>query len=147
MFESRKFKLPDHVSYKKDLHQKSQFWVKLKEFMDDGDIVCEEIFVNGMKYQKGDLVISRVLDGGEILKVGLIRMILVKGNDVFFFNTQYVAKRDKLSFYESSHIDTDYMFIKPLELADPKPLILRGTAAKFVFVLHHFVSFDYIHPT
>jgi hypothetical protein len=29
-------------------------------------------------------------------------------------------------------------------LAEDKPLIMRGTLAKFVFVLHHHISFDYI---
>lgn len=143
MFDSRELKLPDRVSYKKDINQKGQFWAKLKEFMNDGDIVCEEIFVNAIKYQKGDLLVNHVLDGAETLKVGRIRIILVKGEDVFFVNTQYVAHKHKLGYYVSSHIDTEIMFTKSSTLADPKPLILRGTAAKFAFVLHHHVSFDY----
>lgn len=143
MFDTKKFRLPDKVTYKKDLHQKSQFWARLREFMDDMDIVCEEIFVNGCSYKKGELVVNQVIDGGDALKVGVIKMILLKGSEVYFVNTQYLAKKDVLGFYESSHIDTEYMFTKSSSLADFKPLILRGTLAKFVFVLHHHISFDY----
>ena len=143
MFDTKKFRLPDKVTYKKDLRQKSQFWSKMKEFMGEEDAVCEEIFVNGYKYKKGDLVANEVLDGGESLKVGVIKMILLRGSEVFFVNTQFVAKKDILGFYESSHVETEYLFSKSSSLADYKPLIMRGTMAKFVFVLHHHISFDY----
>ena len=144
MFESKKFSLPDKVSYKKDLKKKSQFWTDLKEFMDEKDAVCEEVIVNGFKYQKGDLVVIKVLDGGDKLKVGIIKTILLKGSDIYFVNSQYVAKKDFLGYFESSETDTEIIFSKSSSLADDKPLIMRGTLAKFVFVLHHHISFDYI---
>ena len=143
MFDNKEFRLPDKVSYKKDLHQKTQFWAKMKEFMNAGDAVYEEIFVNGFKYQKGDLIVNQVLDGGDALKVGVIKMIMLRGSEVFFVNSQYIAKKDNLGFYESSYVDTEYLFSKSSSLADSKPLIMRGTLAKFVFVLHHHISFQY----
>ena len=112
MFDTKKFKLPDRVTYKKDLRHQSQFWAKMKEFMGDEDAVCEEIFVNRYKYQKGDIFVNEVLDGGEALKVGVIKMILLRGSEVFFVNTQYVAKKDIIGFYESSHVETEYLFSK-----------------------------------
>ena len=144
MFESKKFSLPDKVAYKKNLKKKSQFWTDLKEFMDEKDAVCEEVIVNGFKYHKGDLVVIKVLDGGDKLKVGIIKTILLKGSDIYFVNSQYVAKKDFLGYFESSEIDTEIVFSKSSSLADDKPLIMRGTLAKFVFVLHHHISFDYI---
>ena len=144
MFDTKRFRLPDRVTYKKDLHQKSQFWAKLKEFMNDGDVVCDEIFVNGHKYQKGDLVVNQVLDGGDTLKIGVIKMILLRCNDVFFVNTQYVARKDKMGYFDSSYVDTEFLFSNSSTLADSKPLIMRGTLAKFVFVLHHHISFQYV---
>ena len=144
MFESKKFSLPDKVAYKKNLKKKSQFWTDLKEFMDEKDVVCEEVIVNGFKYHKGDLVVIKVLDGGDKLKVGIIKTILLKGSDIYFVNSQYVAKKDFLGYFESSEIDTEIVFSKSSSLADDKPLIMRGTLAKFVFVLHHHISFDYI---
>ena len=144
MFESKKFSLPDKVAYKKNLKKKSQFWEDLKEFMDEKDVVCEEVIVNGFKYHKGDLVVIKVLDGGDKLKVGIIKTILLKGSDIYFVNSQYVAKKDFLGYFESSEIDTEIVFSKSSSLADDKPLIMRGTLAKFVFVLHHHISFDYI---
>ena len=144
MFESKKFSLPDKVAYKKNLKKKSQFWEDLKEFMDEKDVVCEEVIVNGFKYHKGDLVVIKVLDGGDKLKVGIIKTILIKGSDIYFVNSQYVAKKDFLGYFESSEIDTEIVFSKSSSLADDKPLIMRGTLAKFVFVLHHHISFDYI---
>lgn len=91
MFESKKFSLPDKVAYKKNLKKKSQFWTDLKEFMDEKDVVCEEVIVNGFKYHKGDLVVIKVLDGGDKLKVGIIKTILLKGSDIYFVNSQYVG--------------------------------------------------------
>ena len=112
MFDTKKFRLPDKVTYKKDLCQKSQFWSKMKEFMGDEDAVCEEILVNGYKYKKGDLVANEVLECGEALKVGVIKMILLRGSEVFFVITQFVAKKDTLGFYESTHVETEYLFSK-----------------------------------
>ena len=144
MFDTKRFRLPDRVTYKKELSQKSQFWNKLKEFMNDGDAVCDEILVDGQKYQKGDLIVIQVLDGGDTLKVGVIKMILLRGDaDVYFVNTQYLATKNELGFFQSSTVETEFMFTESRTLADSKPLILRGTLAKFVFILHHHVSFQY----
>ena len=112
--------------------------------MDEKDAVCEEVIVNGFKYQKGDLVVIKVLDGGDKLKVGIIKTILLKGSDIYFVSSQYVAKKDVLGYFESSETDTEIIFSKSSSLADDKPLIMRGTLAKFLFVLHHHISFDYI---
>ena len=49
--------------------------------MDEKDAVCEEVIVNGFKYQKGDLVVIKVLDGGDKLKVGIIKTILDQRKD------------------------------------------------------------------
>ena len=143
MFETKPFTVPDKASYKKDIIQKSQFWGTIKDLMGEDDLVCSEISVNGIKYQNGDLIVNEVLEGGEVLKVGLIKTILVRSNKVFLLNKQFVAARDSLGFFESKHVDSETLIVDQSNLADFKPLIMRGTATKFQFVLHHYISFDH----
>lgn len=97
MFDSRELKLPDHVSYKKDINQKGQFWAKLKEFMNDGDIVCEEIFVNAIKYQKGDLLVNQVLDGAETLKMVGSELFWLKAKMSFLLTLSMLLTRISLA--------------------------------------------------
>ena len=143
MFETKPFIVPDKAFYKKDLNQKSVFWETIKISMDEEDLVCSEITVNGIKYQNGDLIVNEVIDGGDALKVGIVKTILVKSNQVFLVNKQYVAVRESLGYYESKYVDTEILVLAHSNLADIKPLIMRGTETKFQFVMHHYISFDY----
>ena len=143
MFSTTQFKVPQNASYKNDILHKSLFWDNIKQFMNDEDLVCDDITINGMKYQKGELIVDEVLDGGDSLKVGLIKLILVRGDYVFFVVKEFVAVKDDLGFYESERVTSETSFIKSTSLADSKPLLKRGTPTKFQFVLHHFISFDY----
>ena len=105
--------------------------------MDEEDLVCSEITVNGIKYQNGDLIVNEVIDGGDALKVGIVKTILVKSNQVFLVNKQYVAVRESLGYYESKYVDTEILVLAHSNLADIKPLIMRGTETKLQFVMHH----------
>ena len=143
MFEVQQFRVPEKASYKKDLKQKSQFWEEVKDLMLEGDLVCSDIFVNSQNYQNGDLIVNEVLEGGEALKVGMIKTILVRGNKVCFVIKQYISVRDTLGYYESKNVDAEFLVKDSTTLADNKPLIMRGTVTKFQFVLHHHISFDH----
>ena len=143
MFDTKPFAVAEKASYKKDLKQKGSFWDMIRNMMDDEDLVCGEILIQGVKYQNGDLVVHEVDESGDVLKVGVIKSILVKKNEVFLVNHQYEAVKNNLGIFESRNRDSEYALKAHSMLADIKPLIMRGTAVKFQFVLHHYISFDY----
>ena len=47
--------------------------------MSEDDLVCSEIFVNGMNYHNGDLIVNEVLEGGG-LRFGISRQYLIGSN-------------------------------------------------------------------
>ena len=96
----------------------------------------------GHNFKKGDVVVLEVIDGGDALKVGIVKMFLVKGGKVYFAVREYVARKTELGFFVTMHVSAETKFAN--KLADTKPLIMRGTPTKFQFVLHHYISFDYI---
>ena len=143
MFSRHEFFLPQNsnVYYKKDLPTGSFNQEELIHFMEsDNDIVCSEINVCGQRYENGDLVVTRV-DDCDSLSVGLIQAILVKRDNVYFLCKVYHCIRHWLRFFESHHCDEGHHFINSKKILDYKPLIKRGTIQKFVFFLHHRVSF------
>ena len=75
--------------------------------------------------------------------MGLYHTILVRGKQVNFVITQYVAVKDNLGYFESKNVDVELLIKDSATLADSKPLIMRGTATKFQFVLHHHISFTH----
>ena len=143
MFSTCQFVVPEKACYKKDLNLKTPFMLKLNEFMTGDDHVCSEIQIDGLKYKNGDLVVTDILEGGDTLKVGLIKIILIKDGKVFFVVKQFVAEKENLGYYESKYLETDFVFRNADTLADSKPLVMRGTETKFHFVLHHHISFDF----
>ena len=143
MFSSSEFTVPEKATYKKNLNLNTNFMKKLNEFMSRDDLICGEIQVNGNRYHNGDLLVTELIDGGNTVKVGLIKMILVKDGKVFFVVKEFVAKKDYLGFYESKYVNTEFLFTNSATLADFKPLIMRGTETRFFFVFHHHISFDH----
>ena len=143
MFFKDEFLLPQNtnVYYKKDLLSGSLFHEELVRFMDtDDDIVSPEIVVFGQRYENGDLVVTKVEDCDSV-KVGLIQAILVKRGNVYFFCKVYHCIRHWLQYFESHSCDDKHHFIDSKKIQDYKPLIKRGTLQKFIFFLHHRVSF------
>ena len=103
--------------------------------MKDGDMLSEEIIVEGQQYKTNDLVVLKVEDC-DVLKVGLIQAILIKNGKVFFVCRVYTCMRSWLQFFESKNCDEFCSFVESGRIADYKPLIERGTTVKFQFVLH-----------
>ena len=141
MFETKLFTLPDLVLYKKTL-PKSQFWDKIGAFMNDFDTVCSEVLYKHQKYAKGDIMVLKVTEGGENLLIGLMEVILVRNAKVYFLVRRYIASKRDLGFYETESSDDELSYVEAKDLADYKPLIMRGTATKFQFILHHNISFS-----
>ena len=65
-------------------------------------LVCLEIKTNQQSYKKGDLVVTEVIDGGEMLRgdVGLIEMI--QNSKVILVMRKFLAVQQFLGYYESS---------------------------------------------
>ena len=125
----------------RNIKEGGDFWERIKSFLDGKDTVCSEIFIWDQNFKKGDVVVLEVLSGGEFLKVGFIKMFLIKGDKVYFAVREYVSRQTELGFYVTTHVTAETKFVS--KLVDNKPLIMRGTSVKFQFVLHHHISFDY----
>ena len=142
MFNFAKFSLPETVVLKQDINETSSFHITLKTFMSNDDFICNEIFVNNQTYKNDDLIVLEVTDCDNIA-VGLIQTILVKNDKVYFVTKKYLATRSCFNYFESNISETTPVFTLSSSLADFKPLIKRGSTEKFVFVLHHHISFLY----
>ena len=140
MFETKPFTLPDSVMHKNTL-PKSQFWDRIRSFMNDSDTVCNEVIYNNQMYKKGDILVLQVTEGGENLLIGLLEVILVRKAKVYFLVKRYTALKRDLAYFETENSDEELAYVEAKDLADYKPLIMRGIATKFQFILHHNISF------
>ena len=143
MFNFEPYTLPNVVLKKTDIVEDSEFYSKLKTFMGDSDLFFSDIFINNQVYKNGDLIVLHVYNP-DLITVGLIQTILLKNRKVYFVVQKYTASRNVLQYFESNDIiDSFSTFHESSTLVDYKPLIKRGTTKKFVFVLHHHLSFQY----
>lgn len=143
MFDTSTLKLPQKVSLKKDLSENSEWENFLKSFMNEEDFLCQEIIANHQKYEKGDLVVLAVEDCDHIT-VGVIQAIVVRKDKVYFVTRNGRASRTWLRYFTTDNVSQVSSFSDCSRLTDYKPLINRGTSEKFVFVLHHHISYDYV---
>ena len=143
MFDTCLYIMPDDVASKNDIPETFGFQKTLKSYMGDNDVVCSSIIFKSQCYRNGDLVIIGIEDCDN-LRVGLIKAILIKENEVYFLVKIYKATRNFLQYFESiKSTENVFEFVRPEKLKDFKPLYMRGTEKSFVFTLHHFVSFEY----
>ena len=138
----QKYRLPEKVFYKKDITENTDFEKSLREFMGPSDVICNEIQVRDMSYKKGQAVVIEAIDRYR-LKVGIIMTILVKKSGIYFVTKRCEAKRNNLEYFTSVSEDDHVSFVNARRLQDYKPLRIRGTHKKFVFPLHHHISFNY----
>ena len=144
MFNFHLYDLPELVQTKREITDDNDFTKKLKCSMGDDDLVCSKIFVNNQNYKSGDLIVIKIEDSDN-LTVGILKSILIKDHKVYFVCQCYTAIRQWLRFFECEKPKDDvFEFIEANKIADFKPLILRGTIHRFVFTLHHHISFNYI---
>ena len=149
LFETEDIKLPSTgVRMKSDLpvvNEESSIYNKLRTFMDQETVLCDEISYKGQKYRTEDVVVIEARNR-NFCKVGVIQAILVKSETVYFLIMKYDAFRDEnLQFFETSP-DPDQgrqsvlCFIQANNISDYKPLIKHGSVSKFRFALHHHIS-------
>ena len=143
MFNFSLYELPENVIPKHEIKDDSEFNSSLKCSMGESDVICDNIHVNNQLYKNGDLIVVSIEDCDNLC-VGLIKTILIKDNKVYFVAQRYKATRNWLQYFESEKPNDDIcQFVESSKLIDFKPLIMRGTTEKFVFTLHHYISFDY----
>ena len=142
MFDSEDFILPEKAIYKKDVTNNTPVHKELKNFMGDDDLIVSDISANGQSYRNDDLIVL-VMKDCDTLEAGVIQTILIKNNQVYFVCKVYTCTRNWLQCFESQRCDDYCRFVHFKQIADYKPLIKRGTSSKFVFMLHHRVSFKY----
>ena len=143
MFDAQTYRLPDKVYKKEEVEKKFSKLPQLGARLTDIDMICEEITISGITYKKGDLVVQRMIDGGFKMLIGQIKLIIVQNDEVIYLCYQCVAEKTDLGYFKGSLEDSRMELVKAVSLADVKPLIMRGTSAAFIFVMHHFVSFEY----
>ena len=143
MFDMSQYTLPEAVMSKTDLVDDTPFNCKLKEFMCDDDLICSSIFVNSQMYKNDDLVVLEVIDNDNIC-VGIIQTILLRRQKIYFVVQKHKAERNILRVFDVKQInDPVNIFVSVDKLADFKPVVKRGTSKRFMFVLHHHVSYQY----
>ena len=144
IFRVKNLLLPENVLYRKDLSSsKDQIHHQIVNIIDEKDMLCSEVQFNGQDYKNGDLIVLQVKSCDE-LTVGVIETIIVKYEEVHFVCRQYQCTRNWLQYFESQDIEQELIIVKGSEIVDYKPLIKRGSMNKFVFVLHHRISFEYL---
>ena len=116
---------------------------KLLDFMGDKDQLCSDIAIRGQQYVNGDLLVLEMQDCDEA-KIGMISAIVVKEGKVFFLCSAYRCIRNWLQFFESVSKEDSDLFVEHSFLKDYKPLIRRGTSDKFIFVMLHRISIQYV---
>ena len=142
MFNVCNFILPKAVTLKNDIKDDSPFHKELKTFLSNDSLICSEIVSNNQTYKNGDILVLDIEDDYNI-SVGLIKTILVKNNKVYFVLKKYDCIRRLLRYFETCKTYDNFIFKESCMLADFKPLIKHGTEGKFIFVLHHNISFVY----
>ena len=142
MFEVVEFSIIGSVTLKKDVQLDNEFHEKLMHFMAETDILCSEVVIQGQKYVNGDLLVLSMEDCDK-MRVGLVKSIVVQDDKVYFMCRTYSCQRSWLQYFESSKCEEYYAFVEYSSLKDYKPLIRRCTSERFLFMLHHRISFMY----
>ena len=83
------------------------------------------------------------MEDSDTAKIGIVQSILIKRGKVYFVCKVYHCIRHWLQYFESVSSEEFSTFVESKTIADFKPLIKRGTSQKFVFFMHHRVSFAY----
>ena len=134
--------LPEKVTCKSEVIEDTPFHLELKQIMQEDDLLSATITFKGQKYSNGDLVVLSVEDCDRF-EIGLVKTIMVKGKKAFLVCDVYDCQRTWLQYFESEEKKQGHVYVEPSKLADYKPLVKRGTSDKFIFTLHHRISFSY----
>ena len=147
LYETEEVVLPSKgVKMKEDLVDcdNASIFGQIKYFMDETSTLSDEIKFRGQCYKIEDIVVLKAIHRNH-LKVGVIKAIIFKKDDVFFLVSKYEAFRHELRFFEASATEEELgscSFVLAENLADYKPCIKHGSSKRFRFVIHHHISVD-----
>ena len=102
-------------------------------------LIPKSIKIFGTKSEAGMILVLEKSDFGE-MKVGLLRAVSFIRETVVFACSVFEAFQSKHCFYITTQKLKDFFMINHSNLGDHQPLQRIGTADKFCFSLHHFVS-------
>jgi hypothetical protein len=105
--------------------------------LQSGDMLTERVNVSGTSYKVGQLVVTEVICQ-DIVEVGIIEKVVVRGQKVQFLVSLHVCARDRFNVFQSVPRNQGKL-VSYSDLADFKPLIKRGEGTSFRFVLHHYL--------
>ena len=141
MFSSDSFQLPVSVNEKKDLSE-SEFDSNLKAFMGDEDLVCKQILWRERQYKEGSVVVISRKDQIS-MKVGLVKLILVKKSEIYLLVRRSTLTQNYLKTFETDSVEDNLVFVNIKHLQDTYPLFKRGSDKKYFVIPHHYISFTY----
>ena len=137
----RKYEVPDNAVLVKDMIKvcSDPFLQMVMSRLSQDALIPKSIKIFGTKYEAGMILVLEKSDFGE-MKVGLLRAISFIRETVVFACSVFEAFQSKHCFYITTQKLKDFFMINHSNLGDHQPLQRIGTADKFCFSLHHFVS-------
>ena len=137
-----KFEVPANAASVKDLFSMMSSDNLLRKFMAElssDTLLPTNIKIFGTKYEPGMILVLRK-SGFGALEVGVLRFISYKNEKVIFCCTVFEAFQSKHCYYVTSKKSQDFEMMSYDRLGDHYPLHRIGTADKFCFSLHHYIS-------
>jgi hypothetical protein len=141
MYSSDEAKLPVLVKKKSDLSD-SDFDKNLKAFMQDSDLVCNNIVWRERSYKEGLVVVISRKDQLE-MTVGVIKSILVKSQEIYLVVRRSNVVQTYLKVFKTESVEDRLVFVNIKNLKDTYPLLKRGSDEKYYIIPHHHISFAY----
>ena len=114
----------------------------MKQFMEQFEpdvLIPVKITIHGTDYEPGMILVIEKSDYGE-LKVGVLKAIAFHEHEVYFGCSVFVSCLSVNGYYVSVKNTGVFEIVKYSSLADHHPLHRVGTADRFCFSLHHYVS-------
>jgi hypothetical protein len=94
-----------------------------------GDLVTDSVSVWGTTYKVGHVVVTSVICP-DILEVGIIEKVVVRGSQARFQVSLHDCARDSNNIFQSIPKNTGKL-VPHSSLADFKPIFKRGTGKSF----------------
>ena len=133
LYSMEDVELPEVVKRKTEFQNvldNSSILSKVRDFMDEESVFCDQIKFLGQNYKNDDIIILEILSR-DCLKVGLIQGIIFKEGSVYFVVHIYEAYRNEQYKYFESETFTNHLYFALGEnIQSYKPLIKHGTALK-----------------
>ena len=102
-------------------------------------LLMNKVKVFGTTYSPGKAVVMNKDNFGE-LSVGLIKIIILSDNKVYFLCKTVKIFQDRHNFYIFKEVISENVWLAQDDLLDYYPLTCYGSASNMRLVLHHFVS-------